>query len=139
LNFTGSCHCAGIRYELQWPDTQASIPARRCTCSYCTRFNGTWTSHPDAQLTISCEGESPAGRYRFATGTAEFLFCGSCGVIVAALCADSEGLKAVLNINTLDEDERLLFEPGDSHFDGETLEQRLERRSAGWIGQVVLR
>jgi hypothetical protein len=78
------------------------------------------------------------GRYTFDTGTAEFLFCSRCGVTVTALCESSGSLKAVLNINTLDDAHVLDFEHSDSDFEGESLEQRLGRRTANWIGQVSL-
>ena len=138
MTLTGSCHCGSIRYEADWPDGTGPVPARRCGCTYCTRFNGTWTSHPDAQLIIFTRQQAPPSRYRFGTGTADFLFCSVCGVAVAALCETADGLKAVLNVNTLD-DQNLALDFSDTDFDGESLEQRLERRMSRWIGQVTLK
>ena len=48
MKLTGSCHCKTMDYRLDWPDQAESIPARRCSCTYCSRFGGTWTSHPKA-------------------------------------------------------------------------------------------
>lgn len=138
MKLAGTCHCGAIHYQLRWPDTGELIPARRCTCSYCTRFNGTWTSHPDARLKIVCEKLSGPGRYRFGTETADFLFCQKCGVTVAAVCEIDGSTKAVLNIATLDDFDRLEFDHGDSTFDGESVDQRLERRLARWIGDVII-
>jgi len=81
---------------LKGPADAPVIPARRCTCGYCTRFNGTWTSHPDAVLRLLVASEAPPGRYRFGTQTADFLFCGSCGVTVAAVCETGGRLRAVV-------------------------------------------
>ena len=134
----GGCHCGAIRYTLEWPAGSDTISARRCTCSFCTRFNGTWTSHPDARLNITLDPGAPPGRYRFGTGTADFLFCSRCGVMVTAVCETPEGLKAVLNIHTLDEGQHLEFDHSDSDFDGESIEERLSRRTARWIGHVTL-
>lgn len=136
MTYHGGCHCSAIRYRLEWPDAGGPVPARRCGCSYCTRFNGTWTSHPEAQLAIHVSGQG-AGRYRFATGTADFLFCKHCGVTVAALGEDSGAIIAVVNINTLD-DAGIAFDHSDSDFEGETLDARLDRRAARWIGNVTL-
>ena len=136
MKMLGGCHCGALRYTLEWPADAGGIPARRCTCSYCTRFNGTWTSHPDARLSIAMDKEIPPGRYRFGTETADFLFCGSCGVTVAALCETGEGLKAVLNVNSLDAGQEVEFDCSDSDFEGESAEQRLARRTGRWIGQV---
>jgi len=138
MMLTGGCHCRSIHYELDWPDAAAAIPARRCSCSYCTRFRGTWTSHPEAKLFIRTRNDQLPGRYRFGTETADFLFCSQCGVTVAALCESDRDLMAVLNINTLDPDESLVFETIDTDFGKESVEQRLARRTAGWIGNVIL-
>lgn len=135
----GGCHCQALRYFLHWPAGEPSLPARRCTCSYCIRFNGTWTSHPDAVLEISEAAECPALRYRFGTGTADFLVCSRCGVVVAAVCKFEAGPKAVVNINTLDAQHDLELDCSDSDFEGEVLEERLARRSDRWISNVSIR
>ena len=60
--FTGGCHCRALHFRLDWPEDAGPLPARRCTCSYCTRFDGTWTSHPDARLELIESGETePSG------------------------------------------------------------------------------
>jgi hypothetical protein len=137
MTYGGGCHCGDIRYRLDWPVGGGPVPARRCNCSYCTRFNGTWTSHPDAKLAIETGG-NPTGQYRFATGTAGFLFCARCGVTVAALDDSGDSLKAVVNVHTLDRAREIEFERSESDFDGEAPDARLERRAARWIGDVTL-
>jgi hypothetical protein len=47
-------------------------------------------------------------------------------------------LRAVVNINTLDQGQALEFEYSGCDFDGEQMSQRLERRRGNWIGQVRL-
>lgn len=135
----GGCHCGCVRYELHWPRSPAVIPARRCSCSFCTRFNGTWTSDPDARLDIRLDQKQPLSTYRFGTQTAEFKFCSRCGVTVFVTCELDGGTRAVLNINTLDQDLEVEFDISDSCFDGELLDQRLERRKRNWIGEVIIR
>ena len=81
----------------------------------------------------------PATRYRFGTGTADFLFCADCGVVVVAITESTAGLKAVLNVNTLDEAESLEFAYSDSDFEGESVEQRVSRRNERWISHVRIR
>lgn len=138
MNFEGGCHCGDFRYQLTWPEGAGRLPARRCTCDYCTRFNAVWTSHPQARLAVSVPGGAQPGRYRFATATADFLFCPRCGVSFAAVCEIDGALKGVLNVNTLDGAEVLEFDRSDSDFEGESREQRLARRGDRWIGEVVL-
>ncbi|MDX1460535.1 MAG: hypothetical protein R3348_05710 [Xanthomonadales bacterium] len=135
MTLAGGCHCGAVRYQLEWPADQP-IPARRCTCTYCTRFGGTWTSHPEARLAFECTASSVLGRYRFGTGTADFCFCNSCGVMVAALDDHGGRLKAVVNVRTLDEFDSLAFEHADSCFDGEATDDRLQRRGRNWIPRV---
>jgi len=114
------------------------MPARRCTCAYCTRFNAAWTSHPGAELVLGGPDAGQARRYRFGTGTADFIFCAKCGVTVAATCETDGGLRGIVNINTLDRVHELDFDRGDSDFEGESRDARLSRRKKHWIGSVRL-
>ena len=132
----GGCHCRALRYTLHWPG-DAAIPARRCGCTYCTRFDGTWTSHPEARLELACTVEPAA--YRFGTKTADFIHCPRCGVVVIAVDDTGEAPRAVLNVNTLDDHALLDFEHSDSDFDGESRDDRLARRAARWIPAVEIR
>lgn len=134
----GGCHCGANRYRLHWPQAGTRLPARRCTCTFCKRFNGTWTSHPDAALNILESSEHPLSRYRFGTATADFLFCSRCGVALVATCEVAGSLRAVVNVNTLDGVEDLEWDRSDSVLDAETLDQRLGRRMKNWIAQVEL-
>lgn len=134
--FQGGCHCGANRYRLAWPGGQESLPARRCTCTFCTRFNGTWTSHPDAGLDMLENRDSPLTRYRFGTATADFLFCSRCGVTLAAVCEIGGRMRAVVNVNTLDGRDPIDFDCSDSDFEGESPVQRLDRRRERWIGRV---
>ena len=42
----GRCHCGNIRFALDWQPDPETIPARACTCTFCTRHGGVWTSYP---------------------------------------------------------------------------------------------
>ena len=135
MKLSGACHCRQIRYVLNWPENEP-VPARRCGCSYCTRFSGIWTSNPDAKLSVRFAAGSPEQRYRFGTGTADFVFCRHCGVVVLALDDNSESIKAVVNINTLDPGQDINFKQSDSDFDGESTQARIQRRAVNWISSV---
>lgn len=139
----GGCHCRALRYELRWPTSDAGeetrIPARRCSCSFCTRIDGVWTSHPEAALTISEDPDHPATRYRFASGTADFLFCSHCGITPLATCEIEGRSYAVVNVNTFDEEGGFTLDLSESCFDGESVEERLGRRQTRWIASVAFR
>lgn len=77
-------------------------------------------------------------RYRFATATADFIFCSRCGTPTLVTSDIGGKLYAVVNVNTFDEDQDLMLqlEFSDSCFDGESVEQRLQRRRERWVGEV---
>ncbi|MDX1554749.1 MAG: GFA family protein, partial [Xanthomonadales bacterium] len=135
--------CKAIRYRLQWPQArgEARVPARQCSCSFCQRIDGVWTSHPEARLEIYESTRRPATRYRFGTETADFLFCSECGITPLVICQLDGRDHAVVNVNTFDpaEEPGFEFEASTSDFDGESVDERLARRQARWIGNVEWR
>jgi hypothetical protein len=73
----GGCHCGAVRFVAQIPD--APVPALDCNCSVCsmTGFIHIIVPHEDFELV---SGRDALTSYRFGTGTAEHLFCKTCGV-----------------------------------------------------------
>ena len=73
----GGCHCGAVRFVAQLPD--APVPALDCNCSVCamTGFIHIIVPHEDFELV---SGRDALSSYRFGTGTAEHLFCATCGV-----------------------------------------------------------
>lgn len=142
LSIGGGCHCRALTYELRWPgadgEDEAHIPVRRCSCSFCTRIDGAWTSHPLASLVVFENAGRPATRYRFATGTADFMFCSHCGITPLVTCKIDGQVYAVVNVNTFDDTgSGFSLDFSDTSFDGESLEERLGRRQARWIPSVA--
>jgi hypothetical protein len=41
---SGRCHCGNISFALDWQPEPSEIPARACTCSFCAKHGGVWTS-----------------------------------------------------------------------------------------------
>jgi len=76
---SGSCHCGRLSYTVVLPFEGYSIPVRRCSCSFCNKHGAVYTSHPEGSLRAVIRG--PATTYCFATGTALFYVCSSCGVV----------------------------------------------------------
>lgn len=141
LLIEGGCHCRAVRYELRWPQAagDAVVPARRCGCSFCTRIDGLWTSHPEATLTITENRAQEATRYRFGTRTADFISCSRCGITPLVTCVLDGTEYAVVNVHTFDEETERRFQlhTSDTDFDGESVDERLARRKARWIGRVA--
>jgi hypothetical protein len=135
MELRGSCHCGNIRYTLAWPGGPTAIPARACTCSFCTRHRAVWTAHPDAQLTIETMDPGAISRYAFETKTAEFWVCAGCGVVPVCTSRIDGDDYTVVNVNTLD-DASIRIDQAPVSFDGEEEPQRLQRRKERWIGSV---
>ena len=129
----GACHCGNIRFEFTWPLSGSEIPVRACSCDFCTKHRGTYTSHPEATLNAIISDEALISKYTFATGTAEFFVCSRCGVVPFATSRINDHLFAVVNVNTFENTDPLGFTQAISDFDGETLESRLARRKRTWI------
>jgi hypothetical protein len=67
--------------------------------------------------------------YGFGTQTCDFLLCGEGGMFIAAILDASEvSLRAVFNVNCLNDRSRFSEMPSVHDFDGEVLEARSVRR-----------
>ena len=132
----GKCHCGNIAFALEWEGDPPEIPARACTCSFCVKHGGVWTSNPKSALEITIRDESLVSMYTFGTGTATFHICSKCGA-VPVVTSDVDGHRyAVVNVNTLEDVDRSWLRPSLSSFDGEDIGSRLERRKRNWIADV---
>ncbi len=128
----GGCHCGALRLEYE---SAAPLAPRACQCSFCRERGARWVSDPSgaAKLTLGAD----AVRYRFGTGTADFLICGRCGSCLAAVQEIDGGLYAVLNLNAFDDPHEAL-ESEATVFDGETADTRTARRRARWTPSRVV-
>ena len=136
---SGRCHCGELSYSFSFPDSVVSLPARACGCTFCIKHGGVYTSHPGAVLDVEYRDGTNLGRYRFGHGTADFLVCRRCGVLVCAISTIDGRDHAVLNINSLDDRDSPAFERTNTDFDAETPGERLARRKRNWIGSVAVR
>jgi hypothetical protein len=94
-------------------------------------------SDPGGRVEIRASDWSRVERYRFGSGTADFLLCRTCGVYLGAVCETAVGTRAVTNVNSLMD--RAAFPPASSfpNHDEELVEARLARRAANWTPAVV--
>ena len=132
----GKCHCGNIRYTLEWPAAQGSIPVRACGCTFCTAHGGKWTSHREARLIARLEDTALVSQYRFGTKTADFYVCGRCGAVPFVTSTIGGTLYAVVNVNTFEGVDRALLVESSTNFDGEGTGERLDRRRRNWIPDV---
>src|SRR5271169_2157056 len=132
----GDCHCGNLRVQVRLTRPPADVLIRSCACSFC-RSHGTRTvSDPAGQAELWASDWDLVQRYRFGSRTADYLLCRRCGVYVGAVCETSSGLRAVVNVNCLDDRADFTQTPAAPDYDGETTDARLDRRSANWMPAV---
>ena len=133
----GACHCRNLSFALTWDPDPQEIPARACSCTFCTKHGGLWTSKPDAALDVLVKDPTLVSRYGFGTETAEFLVCARCGVVVLVTSRIDGQLYAVVSVNAFDGVDPALIRRAAASFDGEERESRLARRQRHWIAIVT--
>jgi hypothetical protein len=132
----GSCHCRNISFALTWEPDPTEIPARACTCSFCTKHGGVWTATPGGRLEVVVAAPSLVSRYSFETRTAEFHVCARCGAVPVVTSRIDDRLYAVVNVNAFDGVDPALLRRASASLEGENEASRLARRKRSWIGEV---
>ena len=133
---SGNCHCRNISFALDWAPEPSTIQARACTCSFCTKHGGVWTSCPTGSLKVTVTDPSRVSTYNFGTGTADFHVCARCGVAPVVTSRIDGRLYAVVNVNAFEGVPPSMFERVSASFDGEDEGARLARRKKNWIADV---
>lgn len=134
----GSCHCGNIAFALDWTPEPAGIPARACTCSFCTRHGAVWTACPTGSLKVFVRDPARVAAYGFDTRTADFHVCRTCGLVPLSTSRIDGRLYAVVSVNAFDGVDASLLRPSAAHLEGEDEATRLARRRRNWIGDVEL-
>jgi hypothetical protein len=138
MHISGSCHCGNIAFELVWQPPPTHIPARACSCSFCTAHGGVWTSCPTGSIRIAVKHRAQLSSYSFATKSADFLICRNCGVVPVVTSRIEARLYAVVNVNTFIGIEPALLQRSPVTHEGESEATRLARRKRNWIAEVSL-
>ena len=127
----GTCHCGNVAIVLETEKDPRELPLRACGCSFCRRHGARTTSDPAGRAHIGAQDAAKVSRYVFGLRTAEMLVCARCGVYSAAVLREGDRAWAVLNAN-------LFLDPAFERpaqpvsYDGETEQQRIERRKRVW-------
>ncbi len=133
----GRCHCGNIAFSLTWDPDPAEIPARACTCSFCMKHGGVWTSNPRGALRVEIGEVKSVSRYAFGTKTAEFHICARCGVVPVVTSRIDERVYAVVSVNAFENVDPALVRRAPISFEAEETQTRLARRKRNWIGDVT--
>ena len=132
----GRCHCGNISFALSWEPDPTEIPARECTCSFCTKHGGVWTSCPTGHLEVTVRDPSLVCQYAFGTKTAEFHVCSCCGIVPVVTSRIDGHLYAVVSVNAFEGVPASLLKRAGASFQGESEDVRLARRTRNWISDV---
>jgi hypothetical protein len=136
MKIHGACHCGNISFDLDWQPEPSEIPARACTCSFCRKHGGLWTSNPAGTLEVRIADAARVSRYQFGTGTAQFHVCTRCGAVPVVTSRIDGNLYAVVSVNAFEDVDPAMLRPGPASFEGEEEATRLARRKRNWIGDV---
>lgn len=133
---TGGCHCGNISFKLRWEPEPQEIPARACTCSFCVKHGGLWTSCPTGALSVNVRDAAAVSAYSFGTHTARFHVCSTCGIVPVVTSEMDGKLRAVVSVNAFDNVDPSMLRRASASFDEESVEARLARRARNWIPDV---
>jgi hypothetical protein len=135
---SGSCHCGNISFSLDWRGAPARIAARACTCSFCRKHGGVWTSCSVGALEVTVKNPVQVSTYAVGTKTAQFHVCATCGTVPVVTSQIDGRLYAVVNVHTFDGVDASLIDPATAtSFGEENVAERLARRKRNWIPHVV--
>ncbi|MBI2749844.1 MAG: gamma-glutamylcyclotransferase [Burkholderiales bacterium] len=135
---TGQCHCGNIHVAMQLTREPTSYAPRACDCDFCRQHGAAYLSDPQGKLAIQIRDSDGVSRYRQGSGTAEFVLCRHCGVLVAVTCLEDGHLYAAVNSRAVG--------AGHAGFAAEvpvspktlSVDQKLARWTANWFADVTI-
>ena len=98
----GGCHCGTLTLALATAQEPATIHPRACDCAFCLKHGAGWLSDAAGLLTIDVCDRARLSEYRQGSGSARFLLCRDCGVLVAVVHEGDGGLRGAVNARCLD-------------------------------------
>jgi hypothetical protein len=126
MNHASKCHCGAIRLAFE---TEKPLAPRACQCGFCRKHGARTVADPEGSALLALGPDTL--RYRFGTGTSDFLICGRCGVYVGAMAEFDGRSYATLNLNAFDDPHPDLVATPVS-YDGEDAAAKADRRRANW-------
>jgi hypothetical protein len=121
-SYLGGCHCGRVRYRV----TADLERVTECNCSVCTKKGYLHLIVPRDRFEL-ISGAMDLTKYRFNTGIAEHLFCGTCGVHSFYVPRSDPDMIDV-NVRCLDLEQGALEALPVSRFDGRNWEEAMKGR-----------
>jgi hypothetical protein len=94
----GGCHCGNISLDIELSRLPGAYTPRACDCAFCTKHGAAYISDPRGSLRIQIRNREHSRIYRQGSGTAEFLLCANCGVLIGAFYRDHDQVYATINV-----------------------------------------
>ena len=116
MKIEGGCHCGAVRFEA---DVPREVEVLDCNCTICAKTGFRHLIVPDGDFRL-LRGEAALTSYRFGTGSADHLFCGTCGV-KSFYQPRSHPRAWSVNLNALDDPSALVVTA--KSFDGRNWER----------------
>ena len=130
--YRGSCHCGAVRAEYE---TDAPVRLRQDGCGFCSSRGVKSASDSNGRLVLVSQRKII--RYRFGHKTADFLICPACGTYVATQMEGPRGPVGVINVVGLAipelKDELATL----ASLEGESVEERVQRRLSRWTPMTL--
>jgi hypothetical protein len=99
----GRCHCGKVEVAFATQRDPSTLHPRACDCSFCRKHGAAWISDAQGELLVTASANADLREYLQGSGNAHFLLCGECGVLVAVVFPDGNGLLGAMNAGCLDE------------------------------------
>lgn len=97
FNLKGGCHCGNISVDIQLADSPNTYSPRACDCDFCRKHGASYVSDPKGSLQIRIKDQKLLGKYQQGSGSADFLFCLKCGVLIGVCYQDAKKIFAAIN------------------------------------------
>ena len=130
--YHGACHCGVVHAEYE---TDQPVRLRQDGCGFCSSRGVKSASDPEGRLQLTASKRLT--RYRFGHKTADFLICPACGTYVATHMESPRGAIGVINVVGLNIAELKNLPATLTLLEGETTEERLQRRISRWTPMTL--
>lgn len=130
--YHGACHCGAVSAEYE---THAPVRLRADGCGFCSSRGVKSASDPEGRLALTATKRLI--RYRFGHKTADFLICPDCGTYVATYMESPRGPIGVINVVGLQINELKHLPVTLTSLEGESVEERLQRRISRWTPMTL--
>jgi len=99
---SGGCYCGNITFDAAFTRPAGSFQPRMCDCGFCSKHGAAWVSDAEGVLRLHVKDAALLNRYKQGSGTADFLVCKDCGVLVAVCWEYGGGCYAAINRKAID-------------------------------------